>query len=392
VVIYNFITPGTVDAEIYERCLLRIGVFRQALGGSEEILGRLTREIRDIAENLALTPEEQAVRLQQLADNEVRAIQEQARLEEEQAKLFGLNLPRRDEDMVEQASSFWLAPPMLANLVERYLERLEATKAQRSLGRKAVTTLQLGQEARNKLLADFQALGLTGTVAQAWERWLKGSDPYLTLTFDPSTADERRDIVFITPTHPLARQAAQTIEPAVPLICDLSVETSDVPPGRYPYAIYRWRKHGLKEDFTFQPVCAGPEIAPHMLQLLESAHHHVTTSPITADEERDLEQAHYHLWSSARAEHIEEVAEVARSRITSLEITHAARLALLEEQRDTATDARIRRMRESQIETAKRDYERRADELTRAAQQGDIIAEAVAFGGVGYGGGNDQGS
>lgn len=36
VAIYNFVTPGTVDAEIYERCLLRIGVFRQAFGGSEE--------------------------------------------------------------------------------------------------------------------------------------------------------------------------------------------------------------------------------------------------------------------------------------------------------------------------------------------------------------------
>lgn len=380
VVIYNFITPGTVDAEIYERCLLRIGVFRQALGGSEEILGRLTREIRDIAENFDLTPEEQAARLQQVADNEIRAIQEQARLEEEQAKLFGLSLPQRDEDMVKQASSFWLAPPMLANLVELYLEMLEAIKTQRSFGRKAVITLQLGQEARNKLLADFQALSLKGTVAQAWERWLKGSDPYLTITFDPSAADERRDVVFITPTHPLARQAAQTIEPTVRLICDLSVVTSNVPPGRYPYAIYRWRKHGLKEDFSFQPVCASPELAPHMLQLLESAYHHVTTSPITVDEERGLEQVHYHLWCNARAKHIEQVVEVARSRITSLETTHAARLALLEEQRDTATDARIRRMRESQIETAKRDYERRAVELTRAAQQGDIIAEAVAFG------------
>lgn len=380
VVIYNFITPGTVDAEIYERCLLRIGVFRQALGGSEEILGRLTREIRDIAENLSLTQEEQAARLQQLADNEIRSIQEQTRLEDEHAKLFGLSLPRRDEDMVKQASSFWLAPPMLANLVEHYLEKLEAIKTQRSLGRKTVTTLQLGQEARNKLLADFQALGLIGTASQAWERWLKGSDPYLTITFDPSTADERRDIVFITPTHPLARQAAQTIEPAVPLICDLSIETSDVPPGRYPYAIYRWRKHGLKEDFTFQPVCVRPEIALRVLQLLESAHRHVTTSPITVDEERDLEQAHYHVWSSARAEHIEEVADVARSRLTSLATSHAGRLALLEEQRDTTTDARIRRMRESQIETAKRDYERRVAELTRSAEQGDIIADAVAFG------------
>src|SRR5208283_3389599 len=48
VAIYNFITPGTVDAEIYERCLLRIGVFNSALGGSEEILGQVTREIRDV--------------------------------------------------------------------------------------------------------------------------------------------------------------------------------------------------------------------------------------------------------------------------------------------------------------------------------------------------------
>ncbi len=117
VVIYNLITPGTVDAEIYERCLLRIGVFRQALGGSEEILGRLTREIHAIAENLTLSAEQQAARLQQLADNEIRVIQEQSRLEEEQAKLFGLALPRRDAEMVKQASSFWLVPAMLTNLV-----------------------------------------------------------------------------------------------------------------------------------------------------------------------------------------------------------------------------------------------------------------------------------
>lgn len=380
VVIYNFITPGTVDAEIYERCLLRIGVFRQALGGSEEILGRITREIHDIAENLVLSTEEQAIRLQQLSDNEIRAIQEQANLEEKQDKLFGFSLPQRDEEMVKKASSFWLAPSMLTNLVERYLERLETIKTQSLTGRKSVTTLQIGQEARNKLLGDFETLGIKGTVSQAWEHWLKGSDPYLTITFDPSSADERRDVVFITPTHPLARQAAQAIEPSVPLICDMSIESNNVPPGRYPYAIYRWRKLGLKEDFTFQPICVQPEIALHMLHLLESAHYRVSTSPITMEEERDLEKVHYHLWSNARAEHIEEIADVARSRMTSLATSHTARLALLEEQRDAATDARIRRMRESQIETAKRDFEWRADTLKKSAEQCDIIAEAVAFG------------
>lgn len=380
VVIYNLITPGTVDAEIYERCLLRIGVFRQALGGGEEILGRLTREIHNIAENLTLTPKEQAERLQQLADNEIRVIQEQAQLEEAQSKFFGLNLPKRDEELIKQAASFWLAPVMLANLITRYLESLDVGNLPSALGRKPVVTLQLGQEIREKLLADFQSLNLTGVTAQTWQRWLKGNDPYLTLTFDAATAADRRDIDFITPVHPLARQAAQAIEPATPLSANLMVAVADLPQGRYPYAIYRWHKLGLKEDFTFQPVCGDPAISKRMLEMLESAHSCEAAQPITPEEEHALERTHYRFWSDARAEHIEQVGNISRARLASLDTTDAARVALLEEQRDSATDARIRRMRESQIEAAKRDYERRAAELKLAAEQGDIIAEAVAFG------------
>jgi hypothetical protein len=37
-------------------------------------------------------------------------------------------------------------------------------------------------------------------------------------------------------------------------------------------------------------------------------------------------------------------------------------------------------MRDSQIESAKRDYERRAEELKNASGQADIIAESLAFG------------
>jgi hypothetical protein len=117
-----------------------------------------------------------------------------------------------------------------------------------------------------------------------------------------------------------------------------------------------------------------------MLQLLETSQNGDTASPITSDEEIEIENAHYHQWVSARSEHIEEVIEITRARTSSLETTHAARMAILEEQRDLAVDVRIRRMRESQIVTAKRDYERRSDELRSAAERGDIIAEALAFG------------
>ena len=76
VAIVNLITPGTVDADIYERCLVRIGVFESAIGGSEEILGKISREINNIAENYLLSNEERREKLHQLADNEIRLIQE----------------------------------------------------------------------------------------------------------------------------------------------------------------------------------------------------------------------------------------------------------------------------------------------------------------------------
>ncbi|MEP6879478.1 MAG: helicase-related protein, partial [Nitrosospira sp.] len=69
VAIVNLITPGTVDAEIYERCLWRIGVFQSAIGGNEEILGEITKALHNIAESFDLTAEERKKRLKQLSDN-----------------------------------------------------------------------------------------------------------------------------------------------------------------------------------------------------------------------------------------------------------------------------------------------------------------------------------
>lgn len=380
VAIFNFITPGTVDAEIYERCLLRIGVFRQALGGSEEILGNLTHEIRGIAENLQLTLEEQARRLQQLADNEIRVVQEQMLLEEQQATLFGLSVPKQDEELIKSASSFWLTPPRMRNLIERYFSALEGGRSYKLQGRQPMVSVQLNQEMRNRLIDDFKAVSQFGAVDRSWERWLKGSDPYLRITFDPATADEDRSATFVTPTHPLARQAAKSLDPSATLSCSVSAKSSSVAPGRYPFAIYRWKILGVTESFAFQPVCESEEHARALLGLLEGAIATQDTSAITAAEEERLEAIHYRVWMSNRGEHIESVTRSSEVRLASLNASHQARIALLEEQRDQATDARIRRMKEGQLEAANRDYERRRSELERVAGQAEIVAEAAVLG------------
>ena len=56
--IYNMITNGTVDADIYFRCLMRIGIFESSIGECEEILGDIATQLDHIGMDTTLTDEE----------------------------------------------------------------------------------------------------------------------------------------------------------------------------------------------------------------------------------------------------------------------------------------------------------------------------------------------
>jgi hypothetical protein len=384
VAIYNLITPGTVDADIYDRCLWRIGVFHGAIGGSEEILGRITSEIHEVTENLSLTEEERQKKLQQLADNNIRLIKEQADLEEKQAELFGLRLPmQQTEEEIRRTASFWLTAAALQNLIQRYLEKLCGGGQEYILGEKPFKTLRLGQEARSRLLDDFRKLSRKASpLYREWEKWLKGGDPHLAVTFDAACAADRREATFITPVHPLALQASQALGEPKALHTAFRVSSAEVAPGRYPFAVYRWQKHGIREDVSFQPVCADPAAGERFLALLEQALP-MESAQTTLPEQpvfEELDGQHHRLWSAARAEHQNHNLLLAQYRKESLQTSHKARLGILHEQLNKATDEKIRRMRQSEIARAEADFDRRIAEIQRAEAQADITAQAVAFG------------
>ncbi|MEN6547777.1 MAG: helicase-related protein, partial [Armatimonadia bacterium] len=179
VAIYNLITKDTVDADIYDRCLLRIGIFDEALGASEEILGEITQQIRSVAESLKLTPGERQAKLQQIADNQIRKLQEERRLEEQQAELLGLSVPVATASQeVDDASSRWLSSNSVEAMVKHYLGRVCGGQGTYILGDGGVRTLRLSQDARHLLLADFRRTmkAATGLEHRLWEDWLKGSE------------------------------------------------------------------------------------------------------------------------------------------------------------------------------------------------------------------------
>lgn len=384
VAIVNLITPGTVDADIYERCLVRIGVFNNALGESEEILGEITRDIRNIAENYELSEQERQGKLQQISDNKIRLIQEQEELEQKQAELFGIRLPQEQMNHeIADAASFWLSPASLRRLTTLYLQRVCGKDQEFLLGEKPLKTLRLAQEYRSRLLRDFQQLSRQSTSAyRDWENWLKGGSQHLAITFESDCAMQHPEAAFIMPLHPLVKQAALAFDSKQRVTTNLTVVSNEVPVGRYEFAIYQWRFHGVREDLVLKPIASDALVTEHLGHLLENA---VDCSDDTLYEIRteiwdDLDAQHYRLWNDVRNQHRQKTRQLAEYRRESLSTSHRARIALLEEQLGQATNEKIQKMRRSQIAAAEADYARRIQELDIALERADIVAGSVAYG------------
>ena len=371
-----------MDADIYERCLMRIGVFHHAVGGSEEIFGEIRREIHDIAESFTLTPKQRADRLQQLGDNKIRQIQEETALEEKQAELFGLTVPNQSwREEIAEAESFWLSPEALQRCVTGYLSGIADTRSGSLLGDKPLKTLRLGQNIRAKLLEDFRHLPRsTDPVARQWEKWLRGADPLLPVTFDQETAAAEPKAVYLNVLHPLVRQAAQHLRRSDAVQVNLTVSSESVPTGAYPFALYQWRKVGVRAEDTLVAVTADPKLDRTVLSMLEVAADAPTGNRRDTAATVRLDERHHGEWRAARANHMAQNRDLVQHREQSLTVSHKARCKLLEDQIDSATNEKIRRMKEGELARANHDYERRTEELQRLADSADIHATLVVEG------------
>ena len=381
--IVNLITPGTVDADIYQRCLMRVGVFQHAVGESEDILGQITQEIHDIVENFVLTDEERSTRLQQLADNSIRHIREEQELEEKKSELFGLNVPKVSwRENIEDAESKWLSPAAIQQCVAIYLKARTGSNTDHLLGEEPLKTLRLGHEARNALLGDFKQLKRsTDHVFRGWEEWIKGGNSSLAVTFDQATASDDPKTIHLTVLHPLVRQAARFLETNDAMHCTL--KTADgLPAGEHRFALYRWRKFGIKPDEELVAVADDPAVEAGLMKVLHKAVEPIKPHPVLSCAFDDLDAPHHAKWTAAQANHIARNQEITEHRVQSLTVSHRARMRALEDQLSKATNERIRIMKQSELARANADFDRRVMELREAGNTGDIRAAPVLFGTV----------
>lgn len=379
--IYNMITKGTVDADIYERCLMRIGVFERSIGECEAILGQIGNEVEKIALNSKLTDEERRNKLEQMADNEIRRIQELNRLEDEEKGLFGFDLSNYTMTKeIQTAESPWLTPRSLHYLVEKYLnDRLG--NANRIVGESEIKTLRLSASDRATLRQDFNRLSrVKSSIKRNWEAYLKGSSQFYRITFDPEAARQNDGVSFITAIHPLVKQAAMHYATNEVSYINLKSASDIIAPGKYPFAIYAWNYVGINSRFKLVPVCKNLAVEEELIELLQMAASNNVTENVVASTWDDLEEIQIGKWQEECAEHKKAVELSANYKLESIRNNYMSRKRVLEAQIADIEDSSITRMHRAELENATEKYESKVAEIEESKAQADIHVALIAKG------------
>lgn len=379
--IYNLVTSNTVDADIYTRCLCRIGVFEKSIGECEEILGEIGQKVERIAMDNQLTDAERKKKLEQMADNEIRRIQELSRLEEEEKELFGFDLSSKAiAKELQDAESPWISSKRLLTLVNMYLNaRLGVGNY--ILGDSEVKRLRLSFSARNVLREDFKKLkGVQNAVRTKWDMYLKGSTSTCSITFNQESAAKNKDAFFITTVHPLVKQAAMYFSVSAPIYASIYYSSDSIPKGEYAFSIYVWNYVGVQSRFRLVAVSESDIIVDEIIEILTSG---TTGSPVTSDfKERwkALEVKHISMWSNERKEFIENTELSASYMLKSLEYSFKRKKHMIEQQILESHDNNIIRMKQSELENAMEKYEAKAASIKQQIVQSDIHTSLIAKG------------
>ncbi len=372
VAIINLLTRGTIEAEIYWRCLSRVGVFHRALGGSEQILGEITTAVVDIATNLQMSPDDRAAALRQLADNKISRIEEEQRLEDQQASLLGQSGASFDEDVAE-ASTAWLDENKLANLVRKYLETLQPGRSI-ALRPGRVAHVPLSAEIAGKIIEDLDE---RATEAHRFKRLLRKDRVALRMTTDAALAEESDDIELLGPIHPLVRVAAASAQATGPVQSTLRVTSALVPPGRYPVAVYAWTRFGARVSLTLRFVAEVPQIEENAAALL-AASSGGDAPALDEAATRMLDRRHAALWAETRATHRDREAVSTGRRIAALTAQRARRLAVVGRQLDAATHPDIAVMKAGELRAAGAAFDRLLNAQKQAGGRADLTARHLA--------------
>lgn len=372
--IYNMITEGTIDATVYYRCLNKIGVFESSIGDCSEILGDISEQIMRIMFEPGLTEVERNIKIEKMADNEVMKVQEMQRLEQEEKSLYGFDLSNfvQNKD-VQDAENVWITPQSIQEMVEMFLSDY-LDEGEYIRGKSDLKSLRLAQDKRKKLLEHLKDVTITNTnnASRLWKAYLKSAKPTLQVTFDSVCAKDNRDVTFLTQMHPLVIQAATFESNELPCEVGVSICSDELPAGDYEFLIYVWKYKGLRPDIRLVAVSDNEIVQKNILSYLQYSAEYEFKDDEHEEAWNQMDQLHYAKWQAAKAAYTTDVQNDCSYRLEQLGHSFNKREVILRDQIKMASDERIARMRQSQLDKLISEFEDQKKKLDATVTHVDI--------------------
>lgn len=390
--IYNFITPGTVEERIFYRCFERLGIFKDTIGDIEEVLGNLTESLTQVVLDSTLTPRQAEEKALQLADNTLRMIEEQRRLEEESSELLGLDRLYQDEVEQMQRDERFVSSEEIKQIIKLYFEvRCKNVKISSETNQKMLVKIRANKEDRDTILEDIKKIKRQDRQTIEIIRWLEGNDPFITVTFDQETALELRKIPFITPIHPLTKVAISFWnEQKEPLFTQITIKDSTLQSGIYVFAYYIWETVSIRPEIRLIPLVwdlrenkLSDALTEKFQKIMKQAGILKSDMIIQSEElNRSLQSLEESIYSMRSIENEKLIAtnlKLAEQQIASIDRYYQRRMLKIYEDLSIITDERIKRMKESERERIQREWEHKKKQI-EDKQKADIIIQRIAYG------------
>lgn len=377
VLIYNMITNGTVDADIYDRCLTRIGIFNQTIGGGEKILGEISKEIQDIAVDFKLSAEEKNNRLRQLADNKIRLLNENQIMEENQYDFLSIRMPyEEDKHRIQQFSNYWLTPEKIENAIEYYMLKRFGKRVLAYIP-SSTYEIRFTREEKNELLSEYYSLkNELSFVDRTWINYLKGTDVSYRYTYD-SDVSKSKDIYLMGATHPLICMAGRFLLSNVKQQVVLSYHDSNNAGRQIQFAIYEWRYAGDRNLCELKIVTDQNDMKENIELIVKNSTVVDKDLPGIQDEFTDL---HGRLWAAERDKYRSKQIDIYTRRQESLKLSYKKRLDTIKMQEENTDSPNIKRMKQKEYENVRGDLEFRICQLEELKEKADIISKYICSG------------
>ena len=397
VVVASFFAEETIDTRILERLYTRIGVFEQAIGELEPILGPEITRLQADTFTGGLTPEEQERRAEEAVQRIERRRLDLEDLESARAELMGQGdlLAREVHDT--RSSGRYVSPAETKAVLSRWLRRIDDGRGRlRPQRRDGVFELELTSVAINKVHQWMREEGSSQPAARHLLHRMQTERNAPWVTFEGELAGAYERLPFLHTGHPIVRTAIDELQQDEPPdwtarigSFELAAELiDDRTSGGVALAVYRLGMKGLDPRDTLLPVAIAldgrEELSGHGDPLLGALADAPGAPPPPLDQAtmESIERQAFE-YAERRRRDIEELERaqfedrIAVRRAT-LRRSFDAKLEGAGSRLAQATNARIRRMYTGQVRNLEAERDGRIRDL-EAAPEPSAEIELLSF-------------